>query len=285
VYGQDTAPSILYCVNNFWSADFIVETRQDSVWQVDSAVHFDPPSNYSCELVMLDADCRTDAAPCCPVRWSYSFPLDKVPPSNYVAKVYHAGGGWHVAGWGGFQASVGGYDIGAGGSDSAYAAVYRDGCTSFDQDPVRPGGARDAAVQVDSAGRGLMAFVTPDSVLQFAFKTGFWHFCEVPGITTATCCDLALGEYGQPVIAFEDSTGLSLARGIDVVGMEESHVPQPAGRKLTATVVRTLPQDAVAFDAMGRRVVNPRSGIYFVREEPQAASLTPQAVRKVVLQR
>jgi len=34
-----------------------------------------------------------------------------------------------------------------------------------------------------------------------------------------------------------------------------------------ATVVRSLPKRAVAFDAMGRRALNPKSGVYFVRDE------------------
>jgi hypothetical protein len=68
-------------------------------------------------------------------------------------------------------------------------------------------------------------------------------------------------------------------------GVEESFKPMVRGRKLLPTVIRSLPQGAVAFDAMGRKVVNPRSGVFFVSEEPQALSRKPQAVRKVVLQR
>jgi len=41
---------------------------------------------------------------------------------------------------------------------------------------------------------------------------------------------------------------------------------------------------SLVFDAMGRRVVNPRSGILFVRE-PSAADGQPSAVRKVVITR
>jgi hypothetical protein len=54
-----------------------------------------------------------------------------------------------------------------------------------------------------------------------------------------------------------------------------------------ATVVRRLPSGAVVFDATGRRVVNPRPGVYFVRSEPSAAGREPSAfaVRKVVVQR
>jgi len=51
------------------------------------------------------------------------------------------------------------------------------------------------------------------------------------------------------------------------------------------TVLRRLPAGAVAFDAMGRRVLNPKAGVYFVRGEPQASSRKPQAIRKVVVTR
>jgi hypothetical protein len=58
---------------------------------------------------------------------------------------------------------------------------------------------------------------------------------------------------------------------------EESPEPQAMSRKLAATVVRSLPECAVAFDAMGRRVSNPKRGVYFVRA---AAAALP---RKVLL--
>jgi hypothetical protein len=71
----------------------------------------------------------------------------------------------------------------------------------------------------------------------------------------------------------------------DVLAVEEGPKPQAKGGELAATVVRRLPQDATAFDAMGRRVTHPKPGVYFVREEPQASSPKPQAVRKVLLVR
>jgi hypothetical protein len=58
-----------------------------------------------------------------------------------------------------------------------------------------------------------------------------------------------------------------------------------SARGLRPTVVRSLPDGAVVFDAMGRRVVSAKPGVYFVREEPQASSHKPQDIRKVVVQR
>jgi hypothetical protein len=68
-------------------------------------------------------------------------------------------------------------------------------------------------------------------------------------------------------------------------GVEESFSPQITSRKLLPTVIRALPRGSVAFDAMGRRVVSPRSGVYFVREAQAQAQAQAQATRKVVLQR
>jgi len=53
-----------------------------------------------------------------------------------------------------------------------------------------------------------------------------------------------------------------------------------------ATVMRELPVGAVAFDAMGRRAVNPKSGVFFVRERSAVGGERPAVtVRKVILQR
>jgi len=68
------------------------------------------------------------------------------------------------------------------------------------------------------------------------------------------------------------------------VGVEESPKPQASNSKPAATVVRGLPPGAVVFDAMGRRVVNPRGGVYFVRSGPSAAGRQPSAVTKVIIQ-
>jgi hypothetical protein len=76
------------------------------------------------------------------------------------------------------------------------------------------------------------------------------------------------------------------------VDVEESPTPQVSGYKLWPTIlsgasgVKRL-ASCVVFDAAGRRVVNPKPGVYFVMSEPSAVSRQPSAVtvRKVVLQR
>jgi hypothetical protein len=66
-------------------------------------------------------------------------------------------------------------------------------------------------------------------------------------------------------------------------GMEEISKPPTLRRKLAATVVRSLPQGAVAFDAMGRRVLAQRPGVYFVRDQERGA-WDAGRTRKVVVQ-
>jgi predicted RNA-binding protein (virulence factor B family) len=67
-------------------------------------------------------------------------------------------------------------------------------------------------------------------------------------------------------------------------GIEESPKPQASDHNLQATVLRRLPAGSVAFDAMGRRAVNPKSGVYFVRDEGRGAKDVGRT-RKVVIQR
>jgi hypothetical protein len=54
-------------------------------------------------------------------------------------------------------------------------------------------------------------------------------------------------------------------------GVEEGSGPQVLSHRLLPTVIRSLPPGAVAFDATGRRVVNPRAGVYFLRDKGRAA--------------
>ncbi|MBM3330261.1 hypothetical protein FJY68_00235 [candidate division WOR-3 bacterium] len=53
--------------------------------------------------------------------------------------------------------------------------------------------------------------------------------------------------------------------------------PQATSRRLSTTVVRSLPEGSTVFDPMGRRVASPKAGIYFVRQS--------SAVTKVVVPR
>ena len=67
-------------------------------------------------------------------------------------------------------------------------------------------------------------------------------------------------------------------------GVEESPKPRASSHKLAATVIRSLPPGAVVFDAMGRRVVSPKPGVYFVRAEGRGV-VEASRVYKVIVQR
>jgi hypothetical protein len=89
-------------------------------------------------------------------------------------------------------------------------------------------------------------------------------------------------------------------------GVEESPKPRASSRKLVATVFRGIlylppasgverKASSVLLDIGGRKVMDLHTGandvsrlapgVYFVREEPQAPGLKPEAIRKVIITR
>jgi hypothetical protein len=57
--------------------------------------------------------------------------------------------------------------------------------------------------------------------------------------------------------------------------VEEGHGPPAAYEEPAPTVIRRLPPGTVAFDAMGRRVLHPKPGVYFLKT---TATAPPQKV-------
>jgi hypothetical protein len=92
----------------------------------------------------------------------------------------------------------------------------------------------------------------------------------------AMCCSTAAGGDTNPV---NDTMWYPHRPGI------EEGQPQATSRKVHATAMRRLPPGAVAFDATGRRVLNPKSGVCFLAEGPGARGQGPGKVRKVILER
>jgi len=117
----------------------------------------------------------------------------------------------------------------------------------------------------------------------FAFKTDRWRVESIPGPPGTSGIDIETDANGRPVVVYSTpDSGLWCATGTDVVGVEESPKPQVSNRKPAATVVRGLPADAVVFDAMGRRVLSAKPGVYFVRDEGRGAGDVGR-MRKVVV--
>jgi len=69
-----------------------------------------------------------------------------------------------------------------------------------------------------------------------------------------------------------------------LVGAKETPGGNVRATDVRPTIVRRLPVGSVAFDAMGRRVVSAKPGVYFVRDEGRGAGDVGRT-RKVVVQR
>jgi hypothetical protein len=102
----------------------------------------------------------------------------------------------------------------------------------------------------------------------------------------------ACGYPGGVTLIYPDSVDVGYSQVVsginfdfDPPGVGEGQRPTAYGLQPAATVMHRLPVGAVVFDAMGRRVVSPRSGIYFVREGSEAVSSRLQATYKVVITR
>jgi hypothetical protein len=116
----------------------------------------------------------------------------------------------------------------------------------------------------------------PDSIAQPPASSGFMDAVFYDPVRDRIWVSYRTS-YERTFVTWTDASG----------GVAEDSPRQPGlGHKLAATVVRGLPAGAVAFDAIGRRVANPRSGIFFVRDEGQRTKDEPTGrVRKVVIQR
>jgi len=66
-------------------------------------------------------------------------------------------------------------------------------------------------------------------------------------------------------------------------GVEETPNADLRAPNVKPTISRSIPTGAVLLDAMGRKVVNPRAGVYFVRDEGRGAGGVTRT-RKVILQ-
>jgi hypothetical protein len=174
------------------------------------------------------------------------------------------------------------------GDSVGYVSIDSAGISCDGEHVSQVGGNSVGGLAYTAADVPLVAWVPrfPSAAVPiFAFKTNRWHVESIPGPAGIGGVDIEVGDNGQVVIVYStEDSGLWCARGTDVVGARESPMPRAVGGKLQATVIRGLPQGAVAFDAMGRRVVNPRSGICFVRGEGQGAGDVGRT-RKVVIQR
>jgi hypothetical protein len=121
----------------------------------------------------------------------------------------------------------------------------------------------------------------------FAYKTNRWHISSVPGPAGLGGIDIETDTSGEVVIVYStQDSGLWCARGTDVVGAEETphaevRTPKCGPTILSGACIRSL-ESKVIFDAMGRRVINPKPGVYFIRDEGRGAGDAGRTCKVVV---
>jgi hypothetical protein len=176
-----------------------------------------------------------------------------------------------------------------------WAALYSNVASGhFDaiyyQDPVPESGvcldssSTAAAVGFDTAGRPHALYLKSGQMHYCWRWDTTWRWFLIPR-TGVIGADFVMSDSCQPVVAFSDARGVWLAHGTGIVGaIAERPTPQIPVRKQEPTILYGASgmerlASCVVFDALGRRVLNPRSGVYFVRDA-QA-----QVGRKVVIPR
>jgi hypothetical protein len=154
-----------------------------------------------------------------------------------------------------------------------------------------------AAMTLDELARPHIAYVLRDTLVCVWEDDQLWHRSAVK--VEAGLALAGVAQVGHlPVIGFVGADNRVWVARARPSAVEESRRPQASSHKPEPTVVRGvlfLPRSTSAslLNAAGRRVLDLRAGandagalapgVYFVREEPQASSLRPQAIRKVVV--
>ncbi len=141
-------------------------------------------------------------------------------------------------------------------------------------------------VCTDPLGWVWTCWTRPDTILVVSYNRGNgWSPPEAVTESYSIAADITSDRNGRIYVGLHDRRGrcLTCYRSLRP-SIEET--ANGDGRMATgaATVVRSLPPGAVAFDAMGRRVVSAKPGVYFVRNEGRGEGDLGRA-RKVVVQR
>lgn len=142
------------------------------------------------------------------------------------------------------------------------------------------------AVCTDQMGWVWLLWAQSDTTLVVSYNRGNgWSVPEAVAGKTGYPEDIVSDRHGRIYVGFYDRHGRYWTCYRDSrPGVGGSAALKRTAVGCGASVFRSLPSGLVAFDAMGRRVVSPRSGILFIRQ-PSAAGGIPSVVTKVVIQR
>lgn len=170
------------------------------------------------------------------------------------------------------------------------------------------GAACSATLHLDSLDRPHVAYVAgwDEGSLKYAWRSqSGWHVTTVPETHSVRACDFLPGPDGQPLIAYcRTDGGIWLARGVDVVGVEDGRLTPSAARvRPEATIVRGILSLQLAangsrqelIDATGRKVLDLKAGdndvsrlapgIYFVVRKGSRGQGFEGSSEKVVITR
>jgi hypothetical protein len=262
--------------------EFWVGHEDDSGWTAGFVAEFTVYGYFWVDIGLLTA--AADGSP-----WFFGYGFydeDPIHHGEEVALMHFDGDTWARV-WGRYDSAAVPVGLTPHRAGVGILTDY-DGSIQCDSEPIAPvSDISVAALAYSAEDVPLVAWVplTFSALPTFAFKTNRWHTESIPGPAGIGGLDIDVDAAGQVVIVYStQDSGLWCARGADVVGVENNRRPQVPSRKLEPTILSGASgvgrlASSVVFDAMGRRVANPRSGIYFVREA-QA-----QAVRKVVVRR
>jgi len=142
------------------------------------------------------------------------------------------------------------------------------------------------AVCTDQLGWVWLFWAQSDTTLLVSHNGGNgWSAPEAVTSKTGYPVDIVSDRHGRIYVCFRDTQGkywTCYRTSRPGIGSDEAMKRLATGHR--ATVVHALPRDVVIFDALGRRVLNPRPGVLFVRE-PSAGGGRPSAIHKVVITR
>jgi hypothetical protein len=286
-YEQSGAPALLYSVP---FGPLVYTARYGSTWVAETLAPGGGTMNddYGACRLAFDSQGRPYAA----VLHGFSFP-DRDLYGSYLELWRRDSGAWRsdlIAG--GAAYGFGPVSLGIGPQDSACLAYvvhppYGDTAGLVCDGQRLDTACSSLALAVDRLNRVQVAWVS-DS-LRFAYRDQSWSYFAVRPAEGMTVHDIFLFTWANPIpfIAFMwPGDGLWLAVGDSVTGIEEGM--RDGGGRVSArqtilsgaSVVRRL-ASCVIFDAMGRRVVDPKPGVYFVRGAQAQAQA--QALRKVVV--
>jgi len=327
----DTSESALVMFN-FRPGDndgVLCVTLSDSTEKVDTVIVPTVPfTGYSSVDVAVAPTGRTWGI----IVGGYSFPRNdsaKAPPwSSTLYLVHPVSDSWEFElRGGGLQIALSALSL-AAGDDGAVTCQHEGGGLyppyvnrfSLNSESV-DATVWASSVAIDSLGRNCLVFTRPGE-LCFAYRSSSgWVRSQVSTITDGySHVSLELDSAGQPLVAFTATTGVWLARGVDIVGTEEAMDDEREVMSVGPTLVRgsmRLRVDrrqqteyrAELLDAAGRAVLELRAGendvrhlapgVYFLVtphpcplpqgergiEAPSAGSHRPSAVQKVILAR